>query len=198
MGGYNPGEMTDPGHVTVAATALRLVGAAAFGGVVGIEREVDGHDAGLRTHLLLALGSAVFGVISVGAFGSFMSQGNTHVSYDPGRIASYVAAGIGFLGGGAILKRGDRVQGLTTAASLWVVAAIGLASGLGFWSGAVIATVIAAAALLADSPLARLTDYLRRRIHPAEGDTKPPASERAADAGSQASLRDDHPASGQE
>lgn len=176
--------MTDPGHVSVAATALRLVGAAAFGGVVGIEREVDGHDAGLRTHLLLALGSAVFGVVSVGAFGSFITQGNIRVSYDPGRIASYVAAGIGFLGGGAILKRADRVQGLTTAASLWVVAAIGLASGLGFWSGAVIATVIAAAALLAHSPLARLTDYLRRRIHPAEGDTEPPASERADGAGS--------------
>ena len=158
--------MADPAHLSAAATALRLGAAAAFGGVVGLEREVDGHDAGLRTHVLLTLGAALFGVISVGAFGSFIAPRNsTDVSFDPSRIASYVAAGVGFLGGGAILKGPRHTRGLTTAASLWVSAAVGLSAGLGFWSGTFIATGIAIAVLLAERPLRHLTDRLHSR-HP--------------------------------
>ena len=143
-------------------TILRAGAAALFGAVIGFEREVDGHEAGVRTHLLLALGSALFGLISVGAFDHFLTDRNsTDIAFDPSRIASYVAAGIGFLGGGVILKREDRIRGLTTAASLWVVASIGLASGLGFWSAAVVGTVIAVLALLAEQPLARLAARLR-------------------------------------
>ena len=153
--------MADPGHLTVAATALRLGAGTLFGGVIGLEREADGHDAGARTHALLALGSALFGALSVGAFGAFLAHRSaTDVSFDPSRIASYVAAGIGFLGAGAILKRGDRVKGLTTAASLWAVAAVGLAAGLGFWSGAAIGSVIATVALVADKPMRRLAARL--------------------------------------
>lgn len=104
--------------------------------------------------MLLALGAAVFGVLSVGAFASFAAvRATTDVSMDPTRIASYVAAGVGFLGGGTILKEGDRVRGLTTAASLWTAAAVGLASGLGFWPGALIATGIAVFTLVAERPL---------------------------------------------
>ena len=143
----------DVGHLTWGETAVRLVAGAAFGAVVGLEREVDGHEAGLRTHMLLALGSALFGTLSVGAFGSFIDASNANVSFDPSRIASYVVAGIGFLGAGSILKRDDRVHGLTTAASLWVVAAVGLAAGLGFWSGAVVATAIALVTLVIEYPL---------------------------------------------
>src|SRR5579884_2809490 len=102
-------EMAQPWHLTPGTTALRLGAAALFGAVIGFEREVDGHDAGLRTHVLLALGSALFGALSVGAFGEFVAPRNaTDLSIDPTRIASYVAAGVGFLGGGVILKRSDR------------------------------------------------------------------------------------------
>jgi putative Mg2+ transporter-C (MgtC) family protein len=157
------GKMAHPASLSVVETMLRLGAAAAFGAVIGFEREVDGHDAGVRTHLLLALGSALFGAISVGAFASFITNRNaTNITVDPTRIASYVAAGVGFLGGGAILKRPDRVKGLTTASSLWVVSAVGLAAGLGFWSGAVVGTVITVVVLVAERPTRRLVSSLRR------------------------------------
>lgn len=162
------------GHLGLAATAVRLGAAAAFGALVGLEREMDGHAAGTRTHALLALGAAVFGVLSIGAFGAFlMPRNTTDVSYDPSRIASYVAAGIGFLGGGAIMKRDDGVKGLTTAASLWVVSAVGLASGLGFWTAAGLGSAIALVVLLADRPLRGLVRRYRR-LSP-EHESSPPA-----------------------
>jgi putative Mg2+ transporter-C (MgtC) family protein len=148
--------------ITVLDTVARLGAAASFGAVVGFEREVDGHDAGVRTHLLLSVGAAMFGLVSVGGFDHFMTGRNaTNITIDPTRIASYVAAGVGFLGGGAIVKGDDRVRGLTTAASLWVVASIGLAAGLGFWAPAVVCTALATIALLADRPLRRLAERLR-------------------------------------
>lgn len=150
------------GDLSAGSTALRLGVGALFGGVVGFERELDGHDAGLRTHLLLALGAALFGVLSVGAFGPFITSRNADVSFDPSRIASYVAAGVGFLGGGVILKHGDHVRGLTTAASLWTAAAIGLASGLGFWAAAAMATGIACVVLFSRFPVR----WLARRLGP--------------------------------
>lgn len=146
--------MSAPLHLGLAETTLRLGVASLFGAVIGFEREVDGHDAGMRTHMLLALGAAVFGTLSVGALDSFLGpRSGTDVSFDPSRIASYVAAGIGFLGGGAIIKRDQGVKGLTTAASLWVVAAVGLAAGLGFWPAATIGSGIALAVLVAERPL---------------------------------------------
>ena len=140
---------------------IRLAGAAALGGLVGLEREADGQDAGLRTHLLLSLGAALFAVASVGAFDDFVTDSaSTNVTVDVSRIASYVAAGVGFLGGGAIIKYGGGVRGLTTASSLWAAAAIGLSAGLGFWSGALAATVVSLIALAGLAPLSR---YLARR-----------------------------------
>ena len=149
----------------------RLAVSLAVGGALGLERELDGKEAGLRTHALLALGAGVFGVVSVGAFGSFASESSTsNVQLDVTRIASYVAAGVGFLAGGAIMKGTTRVKGLTTAASLWVCAAVGLAAGLGFYVGAIAGTVAALALLLLDRPLAslrRATRYveLHVRLH---------------------------------
>lgn len=143
---------------------LRLGLAVVFAAVVGVEREIDGHDAGARTHMLLALGAAMFGVLSVGAFGSVTgSHAQQGVQVDPTRIASYVAAGIGFLGGGAIRKTEQRVHGLTTAASLWAVAAIGLASGLGFWPAAVIGSLFAVVTLIVERPLRRFVQWLTGR-----------------------------------
>lgn len=113
---------------------LRLALAAALGAAVGIERELREREAGLRTHLLVALGSALFTI--VGAYGFHT------VRTDPTRVAAQVVTGIGFLGAGAIIRQGFAVRGLTTAATLWVVAAIGIAVGAGYYSGALITTAV--------------------------------------------------------
>ena len=99
----------------------RLALAAALGGAIGIEREIREQEAGLRTHMLVSVGAALFTV--VGAYG-FQGQ-----NVDPSRIAAQIVTGVGFLGAGAIIRRCFSVRGLTTAATLWVVAAVGLASG---------------------------------------------------------------------
>jgi putative Mg2+ transporter-C (MgtC) family protein len=113
--------------------AWRLVAAAILGAVIGIERERHEHPAGIRTHMLVSIGSAAFTVLSIYSFG----QGS-----DPGRVAAQIVTGIGFLGAGSILKGGGTIHGLTTAASLWVVAAVGMAAGAGAWGVAVATTVI--------------------------------------------------------
>jgi putative Mg2+ transporter-C (MgtC) family protein len=111
---------------------LRLLAAAALGGLPGWDREERGKDAGIRTHMLLALGSAVFALVSVGAFTiEDLRDAPAGVTVDPVRVASYVAEGVGFVGTGAILRREGTVHGLTTAASLWVASAVGLAAGTG-------------------------------------------------------------------
>ena len=119
--------------------ALRLLLAAFLGATVGLEREIHDHPAGMRTHLLVALGSAGFTVLSIAAFPAPGS--------DPARVAAQIVTGIGFLGAGAILKEGVSIHGLTTAASLWVVAAVGMADGAGAWVTAVTITVIAVVSL---------------------------------------------------
>jgi putative Mg2+ transporter-C (MgtC) family protein len=142
--------MSGPGEWEVVG---RLLLAAAVGAALGIEREADGQDAGLRTHLMLALGAAVFGLVSVGGFDAFMTSSDTNVQVDVTRVASYVAAGIGFIGGGAILKQAGGIRGLTTAASLWVAAGSGLAAGLGMWTAALTGTAIALLSLAALKPV---------------------------------------------
>jgi putative Mg2+ transporter-C (MgtC) family protein len=127
-----------PVDVGLWQMAGRLGLACLLGGLLGLERDVKGHEAGLRTHMLLSLGSAMFALVSVASFGDFIDADASTVQVDPSRIASYVAAGVGFIGGGAILKHGGNVTGLTTAASLWVAAAIGVATGLGMWPAALL------------------------------------------------------------
>jgi putative Mg2+ transporter-C (MgtC) family protein len=117
----------------------RLVLAALLGALLGAERELDGQDAGFRTHVMLALGAALFGAISVAGFDDVV---DADTRFDPSRVASYVAAGIGFLGGGAIIKHAGSVHGMTTAASIWTTAAVGLAAGIGFLVGAVATTIL--------------------------------------------------------
>ncbi len=119
--------------------AVRLVIAAALGAVVGAEREIHGHPAGIRTHMLVALGSALFTVMSIHGFSGV--GGNT-APVDPTRIAAQIVSGIGFLGAGAILKDGVIIRGLTTAASLWATSAVGLAAGAGEHLLAVVGGVI--------------------------------------------------------
>jgi putative Mg2+ transporter-C (MgtC) family protein len=142
--------------VGVLEAMIRIAIAAGLGGALGIEREFDNKDAGFRTHLLLAVGAAVFGVVSVAAFDTFVDRtAATNVRVDVTRIASYVAAGVGFIGGGAILKSGRNVRGLTTAASLWTAAAIGLTAGLGLLLVALGATVLSLVALFVLRPVSR-------------------------------------------
>lgn len=115
---------------------LRLLMAIVLGGLVGLERERHNRPAGLRTHILVCLGSTLVMIVSVGGFGSSSPMGG-----DPSRIASQVVSGIGFLGAGTILRQGGSVRGLTTAASIWVVAAIGLSVGIGLFVPATLTTI---------------------------------------------------------
>jgi len=144
---------------------VRLAVAGILGGAIGAERELREHDAGLRTHLLVAVGSALFTIVSAYAWTDFNFSARNGVTYDPTRIAAQIVTGIGFLGAGAIIRQGLSVRGLTTAASLWVVAAIGIASGAGYYSGAVIATGLV---LISLWPLRTLTRRLLDRIRPGE------------------------------
>jgi putative Mg2+ transporter-C (MgtC) family protein len=121
---------------------LRLALAAALGGLIGVEREIREREAGLRTHMLVALGSALFTIVSAYGFHAFLASGQSVVRADPTRIAAQIVTGIGFLGAGAIIRQGLSIRGLTTAATLWVVAAIGLAAGAGYYSAAVITTAL--------------------------------------------------------
>lgn len=120
---------------SLGESLLPLLLASVLGAIVGLERELHGRPAGLRTHILLSLGAAMFGM---------MSHGLSAPNVDPTRIAAQVVTGIGFIGAGTILHLGGTVRGLTTAASIWTTAAIGLAVGLDrrFWVMASLATVL--------------------------------------------------------
>ena len=118
--------------------SVRLIVAAALGLAVGFEREIHGHPAGLRTHMLVASGSALFTVLSAYGFRDF--AGSNPAAIDPTRIAAQIVSGIGFLGAGAILKDGIVIRGLTTAASLWATSAVGMAAGAGEYVIAAVAT----------------------------------------------------------
>lgn len=118
---------------------VRLLVATVFGALIGLEREYHAKEAGVRTHLLVALGSCLFMILSIYGFDAFLD--NDNVSYDPSRIASQVVTGIGFIGAGTIILHKQAVRGLTTAAGVWVTAAIGLACGNGMYILAAVTTV---------------------------------------------------------
>ena len=132
---------------------LRLALAAVLGSAIGIERERLAWAAGLRTHMLVSVGSTLIMIVSAFAFSDALGQ--NHVELDPSRIAAQVVSGIGFLGAGTILLRGEFVRGLTTAASLWTVAAVGLAVGGGLYLAAVSATVLILIILAGIRPIER-------------------------------------------
>jgi putative Mg2+ transporter-C (MgtC) family protein len=123
---------------------MRLILSIILSGVIGLERQVQRRTAGLRTHVLVCLGSCLIMLTSLYIFDIFKHE----VPLDPARIAAGVIAGIGFLGAGTIIRYGEAVKGLTTAASLWVVAGIGLATGCGFYSGAITTTALVLITLL--------------------------------------------------
>ncbi|MDX6482189.1 MAG: putative Mg2+ transporter-C (MgtC) family protein [Gaiellaceae bacterium] len=141
-----------------AHVLLRLGVAAVLGAAIGAEREFRERQAGLRTHLVVSVGAALFTLVSAYGFSGFGGK------VDPTRIAAQIVTGIGFLGAGAIIRQGLSVRGLTTAATLWLVAAIGMAAGAGYWSGAVIATL---GALITLGPLRIAAFKVMTRYRPA-------------------------------
>jgi putative Mg2+ transporter-C (MgtC) family protein len=141
-----------------ADLAFRMVIAAILGAAIGLEREIHDHPAGMRTHLLVSLGSAVFTELSIVAFSGPPAPNGSYPT-DTSRVAAQIVSGIGFLGAGAILKYGTSIRGLTTAASLWSTAAIGMAAGAGQWLIAGVGTFIIVVSLW---PLNALVARLRK------------------------------------
>jgi putative Mg2+ transporter-C (MgtC) family protein len=137
---------------------LRLGLAALLAGAIGIERELREQEAGLRTHMLVCVGATMFMLVGVYGWKDYQLGNEIGVVVDPSRVASYVVSGIGFLGAGAIIRHGINVRGLTTAASLWVVAAIGVAVGAGMYA---FATATTALVILALWPLAQVKNLLK-------------------------------------
>ena len=139
---------------------IRLVVAAALTGAIGAERELRERAAGLRTHMLVGVGAALFTIVSAYAWGDFFAAGVAQQRLDPTRIAAQIVSGIGFLGAGAILRQGLSVRGLTTAAGLWVAAAIGMACAAGFWAAALVTTAIVMIGL---GPFRSVERWINRR-----------------------------------
>jgi putative Mg2+ transporter-C (MgtC) family protein len=125
--------------LTDTQIALRLVLSVILGGLIGLERQLHRRYAGLRTHILVCLGSCLTMLTSLYIFDIYSAV----APLDPARIAAGVITGIGFLGAGTIIREREGIRGLTTAASLWVIAAIGLAVGCGFYTAGIISTVLA-------------------------------------------------------
>jgi putative Mg2+ transporter-C (MgtC) family protein len=146
--------LTSP-DITPEAAFARLIAGALAGAVIGLEREWSRQTAGLRTHVLICLGSTLLMSLSL-----YMAEGFGGEGGDPGRIAAQVVSGIGFLGAGAFIRIGSDMKGVTTAASIWVVAAIGLAIGAGWMMPAVVALGVAFLSLT-------ILERVERRFFPA-------------------------------
>jgi putative Mg2+ transporter-C (MgtC) family protein len=142
---------------------VRIFVAAAFGSVLGLERDIHGRGAGLRTHLLVSSGAALFMILSthISTVGVATSYGFTMVT-DPGRIAAQIVTGIGFIGAGVIIREGFTIRGLTTAACLWIAAAIGMASGAGLYIIAAATTLLALFSLVL---LRGLESFYRKDVY---------------------------------
>ena len=153
--------------LSTAEALLRLLVAAGLGGAIGLERELRDHEAGFRTHLLVSLGACVFTLVSAYAWTDWTFSTASGVVFDPTRIAAQIVTGIGFLGAGAIIVRGISVRGLTTAATLWVVAAIGMAAGTGYYAVSVGAALLV---LISLGPLKLISTRLVARVRPEEAE----------------------------
>ena len=145
--------------ITLETAAVRLVLSFIAGGLIGLEREASRQTAGLRTHVLVCVAAAL--VMLVSAFGFADILDKDHVALDPSRIAAQVVSGIGFLGAAAVLRLGNSIKGITTAASIWAAAAVGLAIGAGLFVPAAMAVGLILVALVA-------LEAIERRFFPAE------------------------------
>jgi putative Mg2+ transporter-C (MgtC) family protein len=154
-----------PRMPTNGELSLRLLLAAALAGLLGAERELTDQPAGMRTHMLLGVGAALFAIISAYGFQTVVGEARNPagVHVDVSRVAAQIASGVGFIGGGAILKYGASIRGLTTAASLWATAAIGTAVGTGLALVSTVTTLIVLVALVGLRPV---REQLRRHALP--------------------------------
>ena len=150
--------------ITNSELYFRLILSAVIGGSIGIEREVKSRAAGLRTHILVSVGSTLIMLVSIYGFGK---------DADPSRLASQVVSGIGFLGAGTILRTGNGIKGLTTAASLWVCSGIGLAIGAGYYLGGVITSFIVLISLIVLGSVERKVAKNTHKIIHVIGDERP-------------------------
>jgi putative Mg2+ transporter-C (MgtC) family protein len=146
--------------VTEWDIVLRVLGAAAMAALVGYDRALADKPAGVRTHLLVGAGAALFTGVTVMLAQGVESIGTDAARIDVSRIAAGIVTGVGFLGAGAIIMRGDKVTGLTTAAGVWVVAAIGVSVGFGFWLMALMTTVLVL--------LTHASEFLLERARPTD------------------------------
>jgi putative Mg2+ transporter-C (MgtC) family protein len=142
-------------EITTETIFWRLLFSFFIGAIIGLERETHRQPAGLRTHILICMGATLIMLLSIFVPQTFQNFQNG----DPGRIAAQVVSGIGFLGAGAIMKFGVNVKGLTTAASIWVIAALGLTIGAGMYMGAIIGTAILLISLIA-------MDVIEKKLFP--------------------------------
>ena len=126
---------------------LEIIFAVILGGIIGIEREITNKFAGLRTHILVATGACVFTILSIHAFPNVLTDNPQYLG-DPARIAAQIVTGIGFIGGGTVLRHGANIFGLTTAATLWMAASVGMACGAGFFGIAFFASVLSLVVLV--------------------------------------------------
>ncbi|WP_370635555.1 MgtC/SapB family protein [Pontibacillus sp. HN14] len=126
---------------------VRLVTAVVLCGLIGFEREIKNHSAGFRTHILVGVGACVMMLLSLYGFDPYLNKHDS-IRFDPARIPSYVISGIGFLGAGTIMVHGVTIRGLTTAASIWVVAGLGLVIGAGMYGPAILTTVVVLISLI--------------------------------------------------
>ncbi|UXO66843.1 MgtC/SapB family protein [Pantoea dispersa] len=144
----------------LADMLIRIALAGILGGLIGLERQMRAKEAGLRTHILVGIGSAMFMLVSKYGFADMLT--NDHVALDPSRIAAQVVSGMGFLGAGTIIIQKQIVKGLTTAAGLWVTAAIGLVIGSGMYEIGIYGTVLALVVL---ETFRRISHWLIGRHH---------------------------------
>ncbi len=150
-------------ELALGEAVLRLLLILVLAGAVGVERELRDQDAGLRTHMLVGVGAALFVMAGNYAWGELVFGSEAGIILDPSRVVAYVVTGVGFLGAGAILKGNGSVRGLTTAASLWVVAAVGVVIGAGEYGLGVAATAILIASLWPVRKLAALLGLRSQR-----------------------------------
>nr|WP_309507173.1 MgtC/SapB family protein [Sediminibacillus dalangtanensis] len=151
-------------HEDFTLMIIRLFVALLLSGLIGFEREWNNHAAGFRTHILVGVGSCLMMLLSIYGFETFMEKYD-NVRFDPARIPSYVISGIGFLGAGTIMVHGINIRGLTTAASIWAVAGLGLVVGAGMYSLAAVATLIILLSLVFLQQVERIFLKKRANLH---------------------------------
>ena len=148
---------------------VKLVLAALLGGLVGLERDFHGHEAGLRTNMMIAISACLFTVLSIEAFPTGVGAGGFR---DTARVAAQIVVGVGFLGAGAVIQSRDRVRGLTTAATIWLVAAVGMAIGTGEYLAGIFTSIFALAVLVLLAPLSKRLETRARNQSEVEKKTQ--------------------------